>query len=98
MLPEPSASAPVAESGCGEAEVVTLGSGLGLLWCVAGVGDADLGATDWGSVLAFASAVCSGARSGMYKLTAVGDGVLHAGMTRQFEDMWRRARRAGGKD
>lgn len=32
-----------------------------------------------------------GARSGMYKLTAVSDGVLHAGMTRQFEDMWQRA-------
>jgi hypothetical protein len=38
-----------------------------------------------------------GARSGMYKLTAVSDGVLHAGMTRQFEDMWRCARPAGGK-
>lgn len=38
-----------------------------------------------------------GARSGMYKLTAVSDGVLHAGMTRQFEDMWRCARQAGGK-
>jgi transcriptional regulator with XRE-family HTH domain len=35
-----------------------------------------------------------GARSGMYKLTAASDGVLHAGMTRQFEDMWRRARPA----
>jgi transcriptional regulator with XRE-family HTH domain len=34
-----------------------------------------------------------GARSGMYKLTAVSDGVLHAGMTRQFEDMWQRAGR-----
>jgi transcriptional regulator with XRE-family HTH domain len=38
-----------------------------------------------------------GARSGMYKLTAVSDSVLHAGMTRQFEDMWRCARPAGGK-
>lgn len=37
-----------------------------------------------------------GARSGMYKLTAETDGVLHAGMTRQFEDMWRNARPAGG--
>ena len=37
------------------------------------------------------------ARSGMYKLTAASDGVLHAGMTRQFEDMWRCARHAGGK-
>jgi hypothetical protein len=35
-----------------------------------------------------------GARSGMYKLAAAGDGVLHAGMSRQFEDMWRRARAA----
>jgi transcriptional regulator with XRE-family HTH domain len=34
-----------------------------------------------------------GARSGMYKLTAVSDGVLHAGMTRQFEDMWQRGDR-----
>jgi transcriptional regulator with XRE-family HTH domain len=34
-----------------------------------------------------------GARSGMYKLTAVSDGVLHAGMTRQFEDMWQHADR-----
>jgi transcriptional regulator with XRE-family HTH domain len=38
-----------------------------------------------------------GARSGMYKLTAASDGVLHAGMTRQFEEMWRNARRADGK-
>ena len=38
-----------------------------------------------------------GARSGMYRLTAVSDSVLHAGMTRQFEDMWRCARPAGGK-
>jgi len=39
-----------------------------------------------------------GARSGMYKLAAASDGVLHAGMTRQFEDMWRNARRVGGKE
>ncbi len=38
-----------------------------------------------------------GARSGMYRLTAVSDGVLHAGMTRQFEDMWRSARQVSGK-
>jgi transcriptional regulator with XRE-family HTH domain len=38
-----------------------------------------------------------GARSGMYKLTAASDGVLHAGMTRLFEDMWQCARRAGGE-
>ena len=33
-----------------------------------------------------------GHRSGMYKLTAAGDGVLHAGFLRQFDDMWRQAR------
>jgi hypothetical protein len=38
-----------------------------------------------------------GAGSGMYKLTPVGDGVLHAGMTRQFEDIWQCARHARGK-
>jgi transcriptional regulator with XRE-family HTH domain len=36
-----------------------------------------------------------GHRSGMYKLTAAGDGVLHAGFLRQFEDMWRQARTEG---
>lgn len=39
-----------------------------------------------------------GARSGMYRLTAASDGVLHAGMTRQFEDMWRNGRHISGKD
>ncbi|MFI0451945.1 hypothetical protein [Actinomadura sp. 6N118] len=34
-----------------------------------------------------------GHRSGMYKLTAATDGVLHAGFRRQYDDMWRRARR-----
>jgi hypothetical protein len=42
---------------------------------------------------AFAAA-SEGHRSGMYKLTAAADGVLHAGFLRHFEDMWRRARRA----
>ena len=37
-----------------------------------------------------------GARSGMYRLSAASDGVLHAGMTRQFEDMWQCAARVGG--
>jgi hypothetical protein len=40
---------------------------------------------------AFASSA-EGHRSGMYKLTAAGDGVLHAGFLRQFDDMWRQAR------
>ena len=34
-----------------------------------------------------------GHRSGMYKLTAAGDGVLYAGSLRQFDNMWRQARR-----
>lgn len=38
-----------------------------------------------------------GHRSGMYKLTAAGDGVLHAGFLRQFEDMWRHARLSNGR-
>jgi hypothetical protein len=33
-----------------------------------------------------------GHRSGMYKFTASGDGVLHAGFLRHFDDMWRQAR------
>ena len=40
---------------------------------------------------AFASS-SEGHRSGMYKLTAAGDGVLHAGFLRQFDDMWRMPR------
>jgi transcriptional regulator with XRE-family HTH domain len=38
-----------------------------------------------------------GHRSGMYKLTAAEDGVLHAGFLRQFEDMWRQARPQNGR-
>lgn len=33
-----------------------------------------------------------GHRSGMYKLTAAANGVLHAGFLRQYDDAWRRAR------
>jgi hypothetical protein len=33
-----------------------------------------------------------GHRSAMYKLTAAGNGVLHAGFVRHFEDVWQRAR------
>jgi hypothetical protein len=33
-----------------------------------------------------------GHRSGMYKLTAATNGVLHAGFQRQFDDAWQRAR------
>ena len=33
-----------------------------------------------------------GHRSGMYKLTAATNGVLHAGFLRQFDDAWQRAR------
>jgi hypothetical protein len=33
-----------------------------------------------------------GHRSGMYKLTASRDGVLHTGFLRQYEDMWHHAR------
>lgn len=38
-----------------------------------------------------------GHRSGVYKLTAAADGVLHAGFRRQYDDLWRRARRVGGE-
>jgi hypothetical protein len=38
-----------------------------------------------------------GHRSGMYKLTAAGDGVLYAGFLRQFEDMWRQAHPSNGR-
>ena len=38
-----------------------------------------------------------GHRSGMYKLTAAGDGVLHTGFGRQFDDIWRQARREDGR-
>src|SRR6266700_2624479 len=34
------------------------------------------------------AASSEGHRSGMYKFTAAGDGVLHAGFLRQFDDMW----------
>lgn len=44
------------------------------------------------------AASAEGHRSAMYKLTAAADGVLHAGMSRQFGDMWRRARHVSGKD
>jgi len=44
------------------------------------------------------SAAAEGHRSAMYRLTAAADGVLHAGMSRQFGDMWRRARHVSGKD
>ncbi|NKY27985.1 hypothetical protein [Nocardia gamkensis] len=37
-------------------------------------------------------AAAEGHRSGMYKLTAATDGVLHAGFLRQFEQMWLQAR------
>ena len=43
------------------------------------------------------AASAEGHRSGMYKLTAAGDGVLHAGFLRQFDDMWRQARHPGGR-
>lgn len=32
-----------------------------------------------------------GHRSGMYKLTAAANGVLHAGFVRHFEDVWHRS-------
>jgi hypothetical protein len=38
-----------------------------------------------------------GHRSGMYKLTAAGDGVLHAGFLRQFDDIWRQAHMETGR-
>jgi transcriptional regulator with XRE-family HTH domain len=34
-----------------------------------------------------------GHRSGMYKLTAAANGVLHSGFVRHFEDVWQRSRR-----
>ncbi|MFI0357928.1 hypothetical protein [Actinomadura sp. 9N407] len=37
-----------------------------------------------------------GHRSGVYKLTAAADGMLHAGFRRYYDDMWRRSRRPGG--
>jgi len=40
------------------------------------------------------TAAAEGHRSGMYKLAAAGDGVLHSGFRRQFQDTWRHARRA----
>jgi transcriptional regulator with XRE-family HTH domain len=43
------------------------------------------------------AASSEGHRSGMYKLTAAADGVLHAGFLRQFDDMWRQARPHGGQ-
>ena len=33
-----------------------------------------------------------GHRSGIYRLTAAANGVLHAGFTRQYEDIWQRSR------
>lgn len=33
-----------------------------------------------------------GHRSGMYKLTAAANGVLHAGFLRHFDDVWQRSR------
>jgi hypothetical protein len=44
------------------------------------------------------SPAAEGHRSGMYKLAAAGDGVLHAGFRRQFEDMWRHARHPHEED
>jgi len=37
-----------------------------------------------------------GHRSGMYKLTAAANGVLHAGFIRHFQDSWQRAQRLHG--
>jgi hypothetical protein len=37
-----------------------------------------------------------GHRSGMYKLTAAANGVLHAGFVRHFEDVWQRSRQIQG--
>jgi hypothetical protein len=36
-----------------------------------------------------------GHRSGVYKLTAAADGMLHSGFRRHYDDMWRRSRRPG---
>jgi transcriptional regulator with XRE-family HTH domain len=38
-----------------------------------------------------------GHRSGMYKLTAAANGVLHAGFIRYYDDAWQRARHMQGK-
>lgn len=38
-----------------------------------------------------------GHRSGMYRLAAAGDGVLHAGFLRQFDQMWRQASEQTGR-
>jgi hypothetical protein len=40
------------------------------------------------------SARAEGHRSGMYKLTAAANGVLHGGFTRYFDDLWTRSRPA----
>jgi hypothetical protein len=37
-----------------------------------------------------------GHRSGMYKLTAAANGVLHAGFVRHFEDVWQQSRQVQG--
>ena len=37
-----------------------------------------------------------GHRSGMYKLTAAANGVLHAGFLRHFDDVWQRSRLVQG--
>jgi hypothetical protein len=37
-----------------------------------------------------------GHRSGMYKLTAAANGVLHAGFVRHFDDIWQRSRQIQG--
>jgi hypothetical protein len=46
------------------------------------------------------SAWSEGHRSGMYKLTAAANGVLHAGFIRHFEDIWQRSQpgRRSGSD
>lgn len=42
-------------------------------------------------------ATSEGHRSGLYKLTAAAEGVLHAGFRRYFDDLWREARRPNGE-
>jgi transcriptional regulator with XRE-family HTH domain len=39
-----------------------------------------------------------GHRSGLYKLTAAADGVLHAGFRRYFDDLWRQSRHPHGEE
>lgn len=39
------------------------------------------------------SASAEGHKSGMYKLTAAANGVLHTGFLRQFDAAWQQARR-----